>query len=313
MRSYQNCAEMKPLPLLTSLLFASLSISVPAAEVWAPGVSLSGGWFDFNKNDGNDALTDDGNMCWAASAGNVIAWWQNQNGVTNTPYNEHAGKIPQGKDVYQTFVGVFENVGSNPASAFQWWVNGNVTPGTKSDEVSKLSWTGIDGKEYYVGEYGDGGFLSKSTFVASPLYSFSNNPVTIPETNANAAGFSLATQSKAIVNALKGGYALSLEVHTNGETVGNHAITLWGVEYNEDENGAITLTTAYITDSDDYSEEIVSAKVDQKGFLSGMKLENLAYNITNVHGLRTIPEPSAFGLLAGFAALALVASRRRKR
>ena len=85
-----------------------------AAEVWAPGVSWEGGWYDFNKyakggnsNGTSGYLKDDSLMCWAVSAANVIAWWQEQNSI-KSEYDYST--IPQGKDVHQTFVAVFNNL-----------------------------------------------------------------------------------------------------------------------------------------------------------------------------------------------------------
>ncbi|MBQ6704911.1 MAG: PEP-CTERM sorting domain-containing protein [Opitutales bacterium] len=292
-----------------------------SAEVWAPGVSWEEGWYDFNKyskggtpSSNDSRMTDDGNMCWAASAANVIAWWQEQNNVTSE-YTDMGRTIPQGKDVYQTFVGVFENVGGNPAPAFRWWVDGSAVPGTRTvfGDEGGSAWTGIYGETYYPDFYYSGGLLTSSNYTSTPFYSISDsdNPVTI----ANSSSSNLTVQNKAIVDALSSGYALSLEVSTNDGSLPGHAITLWGVEYTEAANGDITLTKAYITDSDDYYSGIVSAGVDGKGYLYGMKIDNLAYKITRADGLRTIaiPEPSAFGLLAGLGAFALAVSRRRRR
>ena len=298
-----------------------------SAEVWAPGVSCEreGGWYDFNKyskggtpSSNDSRMTDDGNMCWAASAANVIAWWQEQNNVTSE-YTDMGRTIPQGKDVYQTFVGVFENDGGNPAPAFQWWVDGSAVPGTRTvfgKDEGGPAWTGIDGETYYPDFYYSGGLLTSSNYTSTPFYSISDdNPVTIDDTKLATNGENVRLQHKKIVEALASGYALSLEVSTDADNSPEHAITLWGVEYTEAANGDITLTKAYITDSDDHYSGIVSAGVDGKGYLVGMEIDNLAYKITNAHGLRTIaiPEPSAFGLLAGLGAFALAVSRRRRR
>lgn len=301
-----------------------------SAEVWAPGVSWEGGWYDFNKyskggvsNGTSEYMKDDSLMCWAVSASNVIAWWQEQNNV-KSEYSYST--IPQGKDIHQTFVAVFDNDGGNPAPAFQWWINGNtqylpdrtVFPGD-----DKSSWTSIDGVTYHPGWFYNGGFLTDPYYTSTPFYSISDdNPVTIDDTKLATNGNNVKLQHKKIVEALASGYALSLEVSTDEDNSPEHAITLWGVEYTEAANGDITLTKAYITDSDDYITDsddgpsgIVSAEVDKKGYLVGMEIDNLAYKITNAHGLRTIaiPEPSAFGLLAGLGAFALAVSRRRRR
>ncbi len=293
-----------------------------AAEVWAPGVSWEGGWYDFNKyakggesNGTSSYLKDDSLMCWAVSAANVIAWWQEQNNIQSENWYS---TIPQGKDVHQTFVAVFDNVGGNPAQAFQWWINGTKNGSidylpnrTSFDDNDTSSWTSIDGNTYYPGPFYDGGFLTSTQYTSTPFYNIAADPVTIA--NTKLATNSTASQNRAIVEALESGYALSLEVNTNGGTVGEHAITLWGVEYTEADNGVITLTKAYITDSDDYYNGIVAATVDPKGYLVGMKIENGSYQITNANGMRTtvtIPEPATVTL--SLLALCGLAARRKR-
>ena len=291
-----------------------------AAEVWAPGVSWEGGWYDFNKyakggesNGTSSYLKDDSLMCWAVSAANVIAWWQEQNNIQSENWYS---TIPQGKDVHQTFVAVFDNDGANPASAFQWWINGstqNLPNRTSFDDNDTSSWTSIDGNTYYPGPFYDGGFLTSTQYTSTPFYNIAADPVTIADTKLTTNGNSTTLQSRAIVEALEAGYALSLEVNTEDGTVGEHAITLWGVEYTEAANGDITLTKAYITDSDDYYDGIVAAMVNQKGHLVGMQIENGSYQITNANGMRTtvtIPEPATVTL--SLLALCGLAARRKR-
>lgn len=291
-----------------------------AAEVWAPGVSWEGGWYDFNKytkggvsSGTSDYLKDDSLMCWAVSAANVIAWWQEQNNIQSENWYS---TIPQGKDVHQTFVAVFDNDGANPASAFQWWINGstlNLPPRTYFSDDDECSWTSIDGKTYSPGPFHDGGFLTSTQYTSTPFYNIAADPVTIADTKLATNGESITLQSRAIVEALESGYALSLEVTTGTGTTGEHAITLWGVEYTEAANGDINLTKAYITDSDDYYDGIVAATVDQKGYLCEMQIENGAYKITNANGMRTtvtIPEPATVTL--SLLALCGLAARRKR-
>lgn len=291
-----------------------------AAEVWAPGVSWEGGWYDFNKyakggesNGTSSYLKDDSLMCWAVSAANVIAWWQEQNNIQSENWYS---TIPQGKDVHQTFVAVFDNDGANPASAFQWWIDGstqNLPNRTSFDDNDTSSWTSIDGNTYYPGPFYDGGFLTSTQYTSTPFYNIAADPVTIADTKLATNGNSTTLQSRAIVEALESGYALSLEVTTGTGTTGEHAITLWGVEYTEAANGDINLTKAYITDSDDYYDGIVAATVDQKGYLCEMQIENGAYKITNANGMRTtvtIPEPATVTL--SLLALCGLAARRKR-
>ena len=80
---------MTRLPLLPTLIVCSFPVISHAAEApitpgtyqaRAPGVSISGGWVDFDKTPGDaDYIADDEGMCWAATASNVITWWQTQN------------------------------------------------------------------------------------------------------------------------------------------------------------------------------------------------------------------------------------------
>lgn len=293
-----------------------------AAEVWAPGVSWEGGWYDFNKyakggvsNGTSGFLKDDSLMCWAVSAANVIAWWQEQNNI-KSEYDHSASIIPQGKDVHQTFVAVFDNDGANPASAFQWWIDGstlNLPNRTSFDDDDECSWTSIDGDIYYPGYFYNGGFLTSTQYTSTPFYNIAADPVTIADTKLATNGESITLQNSAIVEALESGYALSLEVTTGTGTIGEHAITLWGAEYTEAANGDIKLTKAYITDSDDYYNGIVAATVDPKGYLVGMKIVDASYKITNANGMRTtvtIPEPATVTL--SLLALCGLAARRKR-
>lgn len=74
--------SMNRLPLFASLILVSSPIIAHAAtaQAWAPGVSASSGWYDYNKAVINDGAMADTAMCWAASSSNLISWWQNLNG-----------------------------------------------------------------------------------------------------------------------------------------------------------------------------------------------------------------------------------------
>ncbi|MBQ5665434.1 MAG: hypothetical protein IIV41_06155, partial [Akkermansia sp.] len=53
-----------------------MSPQLMADTLWVPGVNVKSGWIDYEKNeqkgDGDDYL------CWAASAANIIDYWQRQ-------------------------------------------------------------------------------------------------------------------------------------------------------------------------------------------------------------------------------------------
>lgn len=118
------------------LLCVIASTAVQADEIWVNGVSKENGWHDANKTHADDlsydwwynafypndptgkgAKTDD-QMCYAAAAANVLAWWQNQFIIPDT--------VPQGVDsIWNTFV---ENStidsGSSVPAAIEWWLTG---------------------------------------------------------------------------------------------------------------------------------------------------------------------------------------------
>ena len=104
--------------ILSTVVFLVSVLAAPAAEVWAPGVSRDGGWYDYHKSGSNDGVMADTAMCWAASSSNVIAWWQGHNASSLT------STTPQGEQIWTTFRAVFMNVDSNASHAYQWWMNG---------------------------------------------------------------------------------------------------------------------------------------------------------------------------------------------
>ena len=102
-----------------------------------------------------------------------------------------------------------------------------------------------------------------------------------------------------------------------------HALTLWGVEYEETEQGTV-ITKAWVTDSDDYQNALVessqfSVKSGPDGNAVAMKLpthgDGTSFVSEAIAGMRTniniVPEP-ATGTLSLLALAALVARRRRK-
>ena len=95
---------------------------------------------------------------------------------------------------------------------------------------------------------------------------------------------------------MESGYALVLSANS-------HALTLWGVEYEEPANG-IVITKARVTDSDDKTNQLVessefSVKSGSDGNAVAMKQpaygEGTSFVYDAISGMRTdvvIPEPS---------------------
>ena len=267
------------------------------AEVWAPGVSLSGGWVDNNKSGVKDYWNDDSGMCWAATASSVIQWWQNQNSASLT-----STTVPN-TPVWDVIRTVYKNVGGNPSTVFDFWINGlkkNEYGVPIEPDSMDFGNQGKDNADWFYG-----GFLTS-------VYSTADSPIYI---DGSTSG-NVYTKAAALVGALTSGYALSIEVGTNDGRA-SHAITLWGLEYHETSDGLV-LDKAYITDSDDSYYGLVAANVDTKVgsgiYLHGMKFENLAYNITRADGMRSVvvvPEPATV-TLSLLALTGLLMRRRRK-
>ena len=67
---------------LTTAAEAS-STDVLNGTFWVSGVTEESGWHDANKIDNDDGTADD-NMCYAASAANLIAWWQENSNLSSS-------------------------------------------------------------------------------------------------------------------------------------------------------------------------------------------------------------------------------------
>ena len=290
---------MKVLAIVSLIAMTAVA---QAAEAWAPGVSREGGWVDFDKDKVNQPYMDDEGMCWAAAASNVITWWQNHNAelLTSTALPTH-----NAWDVYRL---VYLNIGGVPSNAFNWWINGISRNQYGEPQYGFGSVMDADVYDNYnsgksdIQWYFDGGFLSD-------VYSTAENPVLLSVGNSDSYAL-----CRKIVDAIESGYALVL-------SASSHALTLWGVEYEETDKGTV-ITKAWVTDSDDYENALVessefSVKSGPDGNAVAMKLpfygDGTSFVYSAISGMRTdiIPEP-ATGTLSLLALAALVARRRRK-
>ena len=122
-----NVSYMK----LTNLFALSMGMTLGLATAgetmsyWAEGVSETGGWYDANKLDNNDGDADD-LMCYAASASNLIAWWQN--GEAGSQLTSTAPTDLE--EIWQTFVGAnkLPDEGGEALAAINWWISGVYFP-----------------------------------------------------------------------------------------------------------------------------------------------------------------------------------------
>ena len=293
--------------------------------VWAQGVSKEGGWYDAQKNDPYNGDADD-LMCYAACAANQIAWWQ------NSAYGKNlSSSAPQGINaIWQTFVNSNQDwtQGGDPAAAINWWISGVYAPTTdeqwtryyaeKLKEDLPLTLPVTNG--YYYDQYGlTNQDLADFIFDAWIYGEWSkDNPAEID-----------------FKKLFESGACLSLAIFFNdAESAIGHAITLWGVEY---ENGE--LTKLWLTDSDDYwttGPNLYSATVetgaDGKIYITGTEYDMAATEdspawsyfgegayIDSVYAINApvsanwqpVPEPAAATL--SLLSLAALATRRRRK
>lgn len=153
---------------------------------WAAGVSEQGGWYDFDKT-----FSGDKDMCWAAAASNVIAWWQDRN-----PILTFSAGAPVKDAVWSTVKGSFNNITGDPIDAFNWYYTGEI-----SDNTIRASLT----------DYGKGqGAYYKDLLENGPEYELSSIMVI---RGANLA--SAAVYSSVLCNLLDQGYGIALGISGN--------------------------------------------------------------------------------------------------
>lgn len=331
--------------LFFSAFVAGVFSSVPArAEiVFANGVSLTSGWHDVNKayepsatsvvsNEAGthyeyrplvkDAETyypnSDHMMCWAATASNMLQWRQDQIGAFGVPAGTPNGRnnshyADRGQlSIYQTFCENWTDAPGFIETGLAWWLDGsyyysNYVESAGSGGASLVKTDAVS----------QGGYFKEKITAAADLvgvFSFSETATT-------------ADIGKEFEDFFQNGFVIGLSMSAGGSV--GHAVTCWGVE-TDAATGAVTL---YYTDSDDCETNLTSggssAETDES--LKSMTVSatdgvvNLGYSSSSTWTLAnfvalssasgsapSIPEPSAFGLLAGTCALAFVAARRRR-
>lgn len=293
---------------------AAFAPELRAETVWAKGVSESGGWVDVNKS-GDVYTGPDSLMCWAASASSVIAWWQAQADMSKSK----AGTPATAAEIYSAFTNSFNNAGNGAEVAWKWYFGGCdlVSYNYESDfKISDPKNSGRYWEDYVktVAAWPSSAVETPSWITRGSLSDISNESL-----HADSAADVLS-------NLLKQGAGISIlyNYYTSG-----HAITLWGLEREGNE-----IKKIYVTDSDDGAIQLVAKEVkyvtetitveaekDDPGYtwkkttilVDGVAVTAYDALLLPPPSSPAVPEPSAFGLLAGTLALALVATRRSRR
>lgn len=223
---------------LTTAAEAS-STDVLNGTFWVSGVTEESGWHDANKidNDGGDV---DDNMCYAASAANLIAWWQENSNLSSSAPT----KVD---DIWNTFVNnadeTYREEGGEALSAINWWISGVYFPQKDADY-----------SRYYVPEdYLDEDSVLNQSLTTFNGYYYDQYGLTQENLGNFLAHEWIAEEAEEEIDFLgmiNGGMAITLAIYSDKNTNFAHAITLWGVEYVNGE-----LTRLWLTDSDDYDDD----------------------------------------------------------
>lgn len=219
------------------LLACSVALSTAsAAQAWVDGVSQSTGWYDANKV--NPGVKDgDNNLCWAASASNLVAWWQDK-------YETPAG-VPNDIDsIWATYKNAAtEDIGGDTHAAVLWWLTGVYIP-TNDEEADRSIFAQEDTsvlpafEGYYYGEYGD---------EMAPWPNYDLWRWEYPLEDFLCVDYRASVTSDNIISLVLQGCGIGLGITDDAASFG-HAITLWGVEYDDSTNA---ISRMWLTDSDD--------------------------------------------------------------
>ena len=217
---------------------------------FAEGVSLESGWYDVNKvKDGT--VNGDINMCWAATAANILQWWQDR-------YVEQGNELPEGCPdgkgetyelaIMEVFHSQWDNTyGGHAFHAVKWYFEGvNVCEGWNR-QAQPL-------------QRGSGGYF-KHAWEQIELYMYTGHDLGYTQDYNNyylwgsGSGLNATGRLKTFTELVelfidKGMTSMAIAQRENYSGV-HHSVTLWGYE-KDNETGL--LTRIWITDSDDSAE-----------------------------------------------------------
>lgn len=179
------------------------------------------GWYDCNKLV-PEAGGVDCNMCWAASASNLMHWWISRNRSYIDRYGKYQGPDDSYKprekesEIFTCFKRAFLNEAGYTDAGVNWFIHG-----TTNDLP-------------YWNHYNEGGYF-KDVFPEGVRLC------------SNIGGLGKERFNETIKNALANNMALAL---SNGPVLHSHAETIWGVEF--DGNGDVS--AIYLVDNNDLDQ-----------------------------------------------------------
>lgn len=317
---------MKKLALIFAISMNLPALSAAEITVFATGVNPDDPTTYYNNKQGMTPT------CWAAAGSNVIAHWQ-ENNAPNAPaigISPEGVAAPQGTKVYDTYRSFYYSYkGGYASQLYRYWIGHHHAVSLYGHDLIKNE----EGKYYIDLPIGNGGFYENTyttpESVKEIAWKYSDEVKTVSGDDYTVG------LSKAIYTALSAGNALVIDIKNS-----THAVTLWGATFDTETN---LMTTAWVTDSSgsafahnsgNMNKALVTVRNNKllmdADHYYGIEVSSNYYNpltIDNAHFLGisstdtlnfissgiAIPEPSAFGLLAGLGALALGVSRRQSR
>ena len=233
--------------------------------VFADGVSVQSGWYDVNKV-GQGNKNGDINMCWAASASNMIQWFQDRyvaagNTLPSTAVN---GADPDG--IYELalmkmYHDEWDNShGGHVQQAIPWYFEGSLQGGEYASAGSQAVpetdggyWSSIWDDVYQNIYHGYEEILIPGVIEYLNTYTTCYNNYYIWGNGTDHVGTQrLKIFSDLVVECFRYGMAaMSICLNPNFISA-SHATTLWGYEI---DNSTGLLTRVWITDSDDLTTE----------------------------------------------------------
>lgn len=246
--------------------FSANGAAITESTHWAAGMlfdasgQVIGGYQDVNK-----VGAEDSNLCWAAAASNVLAWWQQQ-----YPTGSVLNGVPQdAAAIYACFCDNWKNVSGAESYAYTWWL-ANDSNSFSYNSYYNTNYQGADDIGGWYSEYYN-------------RQNIANHTAQVQLSTLEAADVSSAWEG-----VYNGGGMLALGVfngYSNGALNGGHSLTLWG--FTDDAAGYVC--EIYVTDSDDNQEQLLtlSVAVDEvsglyrvaegQGSLSGYYLGTYTY------------------------------------
>jgi hypothetical protein len=223
--------------------------------VFVEGVNRESGWYDVNKVGKGE--NGDINMCWAASASNIIQWWQDRYVAAGNTLPVQAVTGP-GETYELALMEIFHtqwdnSKGGQVAEAVPWYFEGvnygvTASPGSQAYPLSdslggyfKEIWD-----EIYPCLYNDYTYMLG---MYTGLYVGEFNNYDLWGNGSELVGEErLRYFTELVVDFVDKGIAsLTVSLSSNLQTL-HHATTIWGYEI---DNATGLLSRLWITDSDD--------------------------------------------------------------